>query len=223
RRGADRDAEPYVLEEAEVGPAPLPLEECTAREREQDVVWAEKRRGPAGDVVKAVEVRRLELGHHADPSAGEVEDVLERRDGVLAQLCEWSFPEWAAERREPVEIDVVEDDEGAVGRDLDVELDEVRADGDRPVECREGVLPLLRRRAAVGDDPRHPTSDWTSSTSIASTMPSAAASRSSGCVPRTARQRRPAARADATPASVSSNATTSRGARPSPSAASART
>ena len=64
-----------MLEEAEVGPAPLPLEECTAREREQDVAGAEKPRRAAGDVVTAVEVRRLELGHHTDPSVGQLENV----------------------------------------------------------------------------------------------------------------------------------------------------
>ena len=56
-----------------------------------------------------------------------------------------------------------------------------------------------------------PTSRRIRARSIRSTSSSAAASRSSGSVPRTARQRSPAAFAAATPASVSSNATASPG------------
>ena len=171
------------------------------------VVLAEERDRPADDVVPPVEVRALELRHDPDPPARQLDDVLERRDSVLAQLGERTAAKRPAERRQPVEVEIVEDDEGAVGRGLHVELDEVGPQLDRPLERRERVLALVGGGAAMGDHPRHPTSDRTSSRSIASTMPSAAASRSSGSVPRTAMQRSPAPRAESTPASVSSNAT----------------
>ena len=53
----------------------------------------------------------------------------------------------------------MEDDEHAVRRRLDVELDEVRAELDRPLERGQRVLALLGGRAAMRDDPGHPTSD----------------------------------------------------------------
>ena len=87
----------------------------------------------------------LQLRHHADPAAGQLEDVVERRNPVLAELGGGPPAERAAERRQAVEVEVVEDDELAVRRDLDVELDEVRAELDRPLERRQRVLALAPR------------------------------------------------------------------------------
>ena len=56
---------------------------------------------------------------------------------------------------EPVEREVVEDDERAVARGLHVELDVVGAELDRTLERGQRVLLLLRGRAPVGDDQRH--------------------------------------------------------------------
>ena len=56
---------------------------------------------------------------------------------------------------EPVELEIVEDDEAPVARRLNVELDVVGTELDRPLERGQGVLLLLRRRAPVRDHPSH--------------------------------------------------------------------
>ena len=61
-----------------------------------------------------VEVRALQLRHDADPPARQVEHLLERRDSVLAQLGERATTERAAQGRQPVEVEVVKDDERTV-------------------------------------------------------------------------------------------------------------
>src|SRR5207302_1126530 len=133
----------------------------------------------------------------ADPAAGEVEHVVELR------------------QRGPAARRIVRHDELAPLVRVDVELDEVRADLDRALECRQRVLRELVRRAAVRDDQHQPSTRRISSTSIPSISSSAAASRSGTSVPCRAKTRIPAAFADAIPASVSSKTSTSPAGTPS--------
>src|SRR5439155_16688991 len=84
-------------------------------------------------VVPTVAARSLQLCHHRDPAAAEVEHLLEQRIPVLRA------------RR------VVRDDQAPVAVAADVELDVVGAVGDRPLEGGERVLRLVPGRAAVRD------------------------------------------------------------------------
>ena len=94
-------------------------------------------------------------------------------------------------------------------RDLAVAAPDARASSSSTTRHVVPVVPwsIARITAQAPEEPLR-----RASTSIASTSSSARASRSSGSVPRTARQRSPASFAEATPASVSSKATTSAGA-----------
>lgn len=83
---------------------------------------------------------------------------------------------------------VVAHDELAVGGRVDVELDEVCAELDRPLEGRESVLGQLPAGATVRDDERQRRSLATTAGPSASTSSSAAARRSGVCVPTTATQ-----------------------------------
>ena len=62
-------------------------------------------------------------------------------------------PQRAADVGQPVEREIVEDDEPAVARRLDVELDEVGSHFDRALERRQRVLLLVVGRAPMGDHP----------------------------------------------------------------------
>ena len=141
-----------MLHGAELGPQPSRLEDRASRERDDDGVGREEPHRPGDDVVAAVEPGALQLGHDADSPGGQLEHLLEGRDPELPQLDQRACPERPAGGGEPVEPEVVEDDEPAVARGLDVELDVVGADLDRALERGEGVLELVVRRAAVGDD-----------------------------------------------------------------------
>jgi hypothetical protein len=89
------------------------------------------------DPVAAVAPRRLELAHDPDPSGAELDHLDET--GL------------AAARH------VVADDGAPVGRRVDVQLDEIRAELDRALESGQGVLGQLRRGTAVRDHPGHRT------------------------------------------------------------------
>ena len=131
-----------------------------------------------------VAARPLQLDHHADAAVAEIEHLGERR---VAD---------AAARRVVGDAEVV----------VHVELDEVGADLDRTLERGQRVLGQIGRRAAVRDDEHQPSRRRITPTSMRSISSSARARRCGSSVPRhrRARGRRPAARADAIPASVSS-------------------
>ena len=219
--GTDRDAEAHVLHGAQLGTEPTGLENGCPLEGDDNRLRVEQCNRPRDDVVPPEEARALELGHHADASRGQLEHLGECGDAELAELHERAPTERARRRRQAVELEIVEDDEPSVARCLDVELHIVRPHADRALERRERVLGLVEGRAAVRDHD-HPSRRWTRATSIRGTSSSAWASRFDGSVPVTARQRRPARLADAIPASVSSNATTSTGRRSASRSSSAR-
>ena len=97
-------------------PRPLRVLERAPLEREHDVLRPQQRDGPPDEVVASVQVRTLQLRHHADPAPCQLDHVLEGSDPDLVQLGCGSAAEWASERREPAEIEVVKHDEHAVGR-----------------------------------------------------------------------------------------------------------
>ena len=148
-----------------------------------------RRTAARDDVVAAIAARSLQLDHHPDAPAHQIERSLEGR--VFA----------AGTRR------LVRDDEPALGVGVHVDLDIVGADLDRALERGQRVLGQLGRGAAMGYDKHRRIS----STSMRSTSSSASRSRSGSSVPSFAITRSPAAFADAMPASVSSKTSASFG------------
>jgi hypothetical protein len=98
-------------------------------------------------------VQRLDLHPHL-MSADGVQGLIEERDRLAVGEPVRSHPcnLQVADAAEAWNVEVVMDHEGAIGGAVDIELNAVGAQRDRPAERREAVLRLARRGTAVADD-----------------------------------------------------------------------
>lgn len=104
-------------------------------------------------------IRRFGEGFDLYPHvarADHIEDLSEQRDRL--PVAKPNFPNLrqreVSDRTDTVDVGVVVNHDRAVSSGVNVELDAVGIEEHRPPKGRQGVLELVARSAAVGDDAR---------------------------------------------------------------------
>ena len=73
-----------MLHDAQGRPRAPHLEQCPTLEGDRDVVRPQELDRASREIVTPVEIRALQLRHHPDPAAGELEHLLEGWDPDFA-------------------------------------------------------------------------------------------------------------------------------------------